>query len=115
MANPSYFAAPGVRSRVKYTQEVRIDLAKSLFAAIENVFGITAFEMGKKCREQHIVVPRMMCQYILRTKCYWSLPKIAQMFSQDHSTVINSVKKVKDRCDTEPEFKAALQAVENLL
>jgi len=47
-------------------------------------------------RDKHIVVPRQIAMYLLRSELHLSFPKIAgELGRKDHTTAIHSVEKIE--------------------
>lgn len=62
-------------------------------------------------REERYVIVRHQIYYFLKTKTSLTLHQAAEVFGQDHSTVINAVKQLNNRIDTNRIFR---QEVEEL-
>ncbi len=59
-------------------------------------FQITPEEMCSSKRDKHIVLPRQVAMYLLRSELHFSFPKIAQELGRkDHTTAIHSVEKIE--------------------
>ena len=59
-----------------------------------------------KSREPAIVVPRQLCHYMAAMRTKHSLAEIGFYFGgKDHATVLNSKNKIKNRIDTDKEFR----------
>ncbi|WP_296137361.1 chromosomal replication initiator protein DnaA [uncultured Tessaracoccus sp.] len=77
--------------------EVRVD-AQSIIAATSEYFGITVDDLTGPSRVATIAMPRHIAIYLCRELTDLSLPKIGAKFGgRDHSTVLNSVRRVTDR------------------
>jgi chromosomal replication initiation ATPase DnaA len=57
-------------------------------------FGVSHKDLYKRSRYRHIVAPRQMLQYLLR-KHGFTLKHLAQIFNQDHTTVMHGIKTIK--------------------
>ena len=66
------------------------------------------FLVNIKLRKREYITIRQIYCYILRKETTQSLLKIGSIFSCDHSTVINSIKKVEEYLFSEPEYKLKL-------
>lgn len=59
-------------------------------------FGIGIDEICGTKRDKHIVVPRQIAMYLLRSELHLSFPKIAgELGRKDHTTAIHSVEKIE--------------------
>lgn len=59
-------------------------------------FQITAAEICSEKRDKHIVTPRQIAMYLLRSELHLSFPKIAnELGRKDHTTAIHSVEKIE--------------------
>jgi chromosomal replication initiator protein len=69
-------------------------------------YAITVSDLISKSRKQHIVLARQLAIYICHESSNWSLTKIGKHFgNKDHSTVINSIKRIKERFENSLEIK----------
>jgi chromosomal replication initiator protein len=59
-------------------------------------FQLTATEICSEKRDKHIVTPRQIAMYLLRSELHLSFPKIAnELGRKDHTTAIHSVEKIE--------------------
>ena len=59
-------------------------------------FQIESKEICSPKRDKHIVVPRQIAMYLLRSELHLSFPKIAgELGRKDHTTAIHSVEKIE--------------------
>lgn len=67
-------------------------------------------------RHRNITVPRQIAMYLVRELTDESLPQIGQLFGgRDHSTVINSLKRVEALRDANPEIRSQLDRIRRTL
>lgn len=67
-------------------------------------------------RHRSITVPRQIAMYLVRELTDESLPQIGQLFGgRDHSTVINSLKRVEALRDANPEIRAQIDRIRRSL
>lgn len=60
-----------------------------------------------------IIIPRQIAIYLHRKFTDLTLAEIGSIFgSKDHTTVMNSLKRVENRCDTEKYFKSKVKQIE---
>ncbi len=59
-------------------------------------FQLTTAEICSAKRDKHIVTPRQIAMYLLRSELHLSFPKIAtELGRKDHTTAIHSVEKIE--------------------
>jgi chromosomal replication initiator protein len=59
-------------------------------------FRLETSEICSARRDKHIVVPRQIAMYLLRSELHLSFPKIAaELGRKDHTTAIHSVEKIE--------------------
>lgn len=76
---------------------------------IGNVYVVSVDEMVARGRCREIFAARSVVVWILREVMNLSLRQIGKILNRvDHNTIQNSITYVKDRMDTEPEFKQEL-------
>ncbi|RRD46128.1 chromosomal replication initiator protein DnaA [Tessaracoccus sp. OH4464_COT-324] len=77
--------------------EVRVDVV-TIIKATSDYFGIAIDELTGPSRVASIAMPRHIAIYLCRELTDLSLPKIGSAFGgRDHSTVLNSVRRISDR------------------
>ncbi len=77
--------------------EVQVD-AQSIIQATSAYFGISVDDLTGPSRVANIAMPRHIAIYLCRELTDLSLPKIGAKFGgRDHSTVLNSVRRITDR------------------
>ena len=72
-------------------------------------YGLEAAGLFQRTRREKIAAARQLAMYLLREHTKLSLCEIGGVFSMDHGTVIHSLRRVKDRMETEPEFRRMTQ------
>ena len=76
-------------------------------------FNVTMDELKIKSRKRKFVMPRQIISWMIKRKAVkntMSLEDIGVMFSQDHATVLHSVKTIKNLIETEKEFASDMKA-----
>lgn len=69
--------------------------AKQIIDRTAKHFGIETAEICGSRRDKHIVLPRQVAMYLLRSELHLSFPKIAsELGRKDHTTAIHSVEKI---------------------
>ncbi len=79
-------------------------------------YGLRAEDLLGKAQTRECVQPRQIAMYLCRTLLRMPFPKIGQLFSKNHSTVISSVRVIQKEIDeANPEFINQLNAVQKKL
>ncbi|HEU5188000.1 MAG TPA: chromosomal replication initiator protein DnaA [Candidatus Saccharimonadales bacterium] len=70
--------------------------ARQIIEKTAKHFQIDALDITSPKRDKHIVVPRQIAMYLLRSELHLSFPKIAvELGRKDHTTAIHSVEKIE--------------------
>ncbi len=70
--------------------------AKQIIDKTARYFQLSSEEMCSPKRDKHIVVPRQIAMYLLRSELHLSFPKIAsELGRKDHTTAIHSIEKIE--------------------
>ena len=70
--------------------------AKQIVDKTARFFQLTPDDICSARRDKHIVVPRQIAMYLLRSELHFSFPKIArELGRKDHTTAIHSVEKIE--------------------
>ncbi len=78
--------------------------------------GIRPEDILGKSQNQECSQPRQIAMFLCRTELNLPFPQIGRIFARDHSTVMTSVKQVKQRLDEhDPELLSALQRISKRL
>ncbi len=97
MANclPDLEMAQGLLSNVRQTRPQHLN-AKQVVDKTAKFFQIEVDEIKSPRRDKHIVGPRQIAMYLLRSELHLSFPKIAnELGRKDHTTAIHSVEKIE--------------------
>ncbi len=79
-------------------------------------FKVSLAELKGPRRHRNITIPRQIAMYLVRELTDESLPQIGQLFGgRDHSTVINSLRRVEALRDANPEIRVQLDRVRRAL
>jgi chromosomal replication initiator protein len=88
----------------------------TIIEAVSEFFGVKMVDMQSKRRQRSVALPRQLCMYLARRNTRFSLEEIGGYFGgRDHTTVMHAVKIVQQRCTTDAEFGAQVQALESRL
>lgn len=87
---------------------------------VNNYFGVTRQEVrakhdnGKTCRSRKYVIPRHVFYYFTNKHKY-SLNNAGDNFKQDHATVLNAIKTVKNLIETDSSFAKQIQEIDAII
>jgi chromosomal replication initiator protein len=92
---PDITTAEGLVGNVRHSRPGHIT-AKQIIDKTAKHFQLTTPEMCSERRDKHIVTPRQIAMYLLRSELHLSFPKIAgELGRKDHTTAIHSVDKIE--------------------
>ena len=93
--NPDISTAEGLIGNVRQSRPQHLS-AKQIIDKTARHFQIDIKEICSAKRDKHIVVPRQIAMYLLRSELHLSFPKIAiELGRKDHTTAIHSVEKIE--------------------
>ena len=93
--NPDVSTAEGLIGNVRRTRPQHIT-SKQIIDRTAKHFQLPVEEMCSQKRDKHIVVPRQIAMYLLRSELHLSFPKIAsELGRKDHTTAIHSIEKIE--------------------
>lgn len=92
---PDVATAEGILGSVRHSRPQYVT-PKQIIDKTARHFQIDAKEICSPKRDKHIVVPRQIAMYLLRSELHLSFPKIAgELGRKDHTTAIHSVEKIE--------------------
>lgn len=92
---PDLATAEGLIGNVRATRPQHLT-ARQIIDKTARHFQIKVDEICSAKRDKHIVVPRQIAMYLLRSELHLSFPKIAsELGRKDHTTAIHSVDKIE--------------------
>lgn len=92
---PDISTAEGLIGNVRHSRPQHLT-PKRIIDKTARHFQIETKEMCSVKRDKHIVVPRQVAMYLLRSELHLSFPKIAgELGRKDHTTAIHSVEKIE--------------------
>ena len=92
---PDLSTAEGLLGNVRRSRPQHIT-SKQVIDKTAKYFSISASEICSPQRDKHIVTPRQIAMYLLRSELHMSFPKIAtELGRKDHTTAIHSVEKIE--------------------
>jgi chromosomal replication initiator protein len=92
---PDISTAEGLIGNVRHSRPQHVT-PKQIIDKTARHFQIETKEICSARRDKHIVVPRQVAMYLLRSELHLSFPKIAgELGRKDHTTAIHSVEKIE--------------------
>jgi len=92
---PDVSTAEGLLGNVRHSRPQHLT-SKQIIDKTAKHFQIKVEEICGSQRDKHIVVPRQIAMYLLRSELHLSFPKIAgELGRKDHTTAIHSVEKIE--------------------
>ncbi|RWZ78364.1 MAG: chromosomal replication initiator protein DnaA [Candidatus Microsaccharimonas sossegonensis] len=92
---PDITTAEGLLGSVRHSRPQHLT-SKQIIDRTAKHFQLAIEEMCGDKRDKHIVVPRQIAMYLLRSELHLSFPKIAgELGRKDHTTAIHSVEKIE--------------------
>ncbi|MEO7905013.1 MAG: chromosomal replication initiator protein DnaA [Candidatus Saccharimonadales bacterium] len=92
---PDISTAEGLIGNVRHSRPQHLT-PKQIIDKTARHFQIDVKEICSPKRDKHIVVPRQIAMYLLRSELHLSFPKIAQELGRkDHTTAIHSIDKIE--------------------
>lgn len=92
---PDISTAEGLLGNIRHSRPQHIT-SKQIIDKTAKHFQLDINEMCSEKRDKHIVVPRQIAMYLLRSELHLSFPKIAnELGRKDHTTAIHSIEKIE--------------------
>ena len=92
---PDITTAEGLLGNVRHSRPQHLT-SKQIIDRTAKHFQLATEEMCSEKRDKHIVIPRQIAMYLLRSELHLSFPKIAgELGRKDHTTAIHSVEKIE--------------------
>jgi chromosomal replication initiator protein len=92
---PDITIAEGLIGNIRHTRPQHVT-AKQIIDKTARHFQIETKDICGSKRDKHIVVPRQIAMYLLRSELHLSFPRIAtELGRKDHTTAIHSVEKIE--------------------
>lgn len=91
---PDISTAEGLIGNIRHSRPQHLT-AKQIIERTAKHFDLTPGEICSAKRDKHIVVPRQIAMYLLRSELHLSFPKVAnELGRKDHTTAIHSIEKI---------------------
>jgi len=92
---PDISTAEGLLGNIRHSRPQHIS-SKQIIDRTAKHFQLELSEICGSKRDKHIVVPRQIAMYLLRSELHLSFPKIAtELGRKDHTTAIHSIEKIE--------------------
>lgn len=92
---PDVSTAEGLLGNVRHSRPQHLT-SKQIIDKVAKHFQLKVEEVCGNKRDKHIVTPRQIAMYLLRSELHLSFPKIAgELGRKDHTTAIHSVEKIE--------------------
>jgi chromosomal replication initiator protein len=92
---PDISTAEGLLGNVRRSRPQHVT-TKQIIDKTAKYFSLSPAEICSAQRDKHIVTPRQIAMYLLRSELHLSFPKIAnELGRKDHTTAIHSVEKIE--------------------
>ena len=92
---PDISTAEGLLGNIRHSRPQHIS-SKKIIDQTAKHFQLNISEICGDKRDKHIVIPRQIAMYLLRSELHLSFPKIAgELGRKDHTTAIHSVEKIE--------------------
>lgn len=93
--SPDISTAEGLLGNVRHSRPQHLT-SKQIIDRTAKHFQLNVEEICSEKRDKHIVTPRQIAMYLLRSELHLSFPKIAgELGRKDHTTAIHSVEKIE--------------------
>lgn len=112
--HPEYKICPECMK--KYTQPTEATpCIEEIETNVAHYFNLDPEALHKKTRKREIVIARQTAMYFCKLYTRNSLKTIGQHFGgKDHTTVIHSIRTVKDLLETDPTFKTHIYKIQQI-
>ena len=109
----SYMALPGLKPGISFISSQK---AQEIIELVNDLTKIGIDNITGQSRRREYVEARFICMYLIRKNTLLSLKAIGEYFgNRDHTSVIYSIDKVNDLCDSSEEFRKRVLFIENKL
>ena len=80
-----------------------------IFNAIYKKYNVKKEDILSKKRNKEIALPRHIAIYLMRRVTDMSYPNIGKLIGRDHTTVMNSMELISQKCNMDPLFKLEIE------
>jgi len=112
---PGLTVGPATKNEIKkLVRYNRLNLKKEdILEIISEECGVSVNDVMKKSRKSELVKVRHIYSAILKKYYGFSYPKIGEIMDKDHTTIINSVDKFRNRYINEEEYRDTINKIYN--
>jgi chromosomal replication initiator protein len=89
--------------------------AEEIRSKVCSYYSVTTDEINGKSRKRRYVEPRQVAQTLIKRHTTWKLERIAEFFSRDHTSIMNSISAVNNDIETDEEFRRRFNEIQNSL
>jgi len=112
---PDVTTAEGLLGNVRISRPQHLT-SKQIIDKTARHFQLRVEEICGSQRDKHIVVPRQIAMYLLRSELHLSFPKIAgELGRKDHTTAIHSVEKIEKAIKLDYKIREQVNAIRERL
>ncbi len=112
---PDISVAEGLIGNVKSSRPHHLT-PKQIIDKTAKYYQISVEDICSPKRDKHIVVPRQVAMYLLRSELHLSFPKIAEELGRkDHTTAIHSVEKITKNMKLDAMLREQIAAIQEQL
>ncbi|MDR0979873.1 MAG: chromosomal replication initiator protein DnaA [Candidatus Nomurabacteria bacterium] len=87
----------------------------NILKATANYFHLTLTELSSESREKHILIPRQIAMYLMKTELSLSYPQIARALKRkDHTTAISSIQKITKNLATDTTLRDQIASIQEV-
>lgn len=102
-----------IRDNVNSQNTIRVE---DVVETVANFYNIDSGKIHEKTRKRKIVKPRQIIMFLLREDYNFAYPAIGEKIGdRDHTTVIHSYKKIKEKLDTDSDLVQDIHQIRALL
>lgn len=113
--NPSIETAEGLLENNRATRPRHLT-SKQIINRVSHYYQIPVEDICSSCRSKHIVGPRQVAMYLLRSELHLSFPKIStELGRKDHTTAIHSVEKIEKEIKLNHVTREQVNAIRELI
>lgn len=96
-----------------FIEKNKVYTADDIIEKVSSYFSIKPNDLKSTSRAKSIVIPRNIAIYLMHTELEnLTLSGIGQIFKRDHSTIMNSIKKVKSEIENKNDY--TIKTIENI-
>lgn len=96
-----------------FIEKNKVYTADDIIEKVSSYFNIKPNDLKSTSRAKSIVIPRNIAIYIMHTELEnLTLSSIGQIFKRDHSTILNSIKKIKTEIENKNDY--TVKTIENI-